>query len=179
MMSRNKSSVLAKFKPLLLAPVLVCLTLIFACSEKPMDFTDDLNLEEPVLVEAEAMELVTEENSDQNATDQEGEEVFFIVEEMPTFNGGEPATEFRIFIGQNLRYPESAEENGIEGRVIIQFAVDKNGNAVDAVVVRSVSPELDKEAVRVVMSSPKWTPGKQRGKAVKVLFTFPINFVLQ
>ncbi|MCK5135611.1 MAG: energy transducer TonB [Bacteroidales bacterium] len=107
------------------------------------------------------------------------EEVFYIVEDMPTFNGGEPATEFRKYIAQNLRYPEIAAENGISGRVIIQFAVNKVGKVVDAVIVRSVDPALDKEAVRVVMSSPKWTPGKQRGKAVKVLFTFPINFVLQ
>lgn len=109
----------------------------------------------------------------------EEEEVFYIVEDMPTFNGGDPATEFRKFIAQNLRYPEIAAENGISGRVIVQFAVDKVGTLVDAVVVRSVDPALDKEAVRVVMSSPKWVPGKQRGKAVKVLFTFPINFVLQ
>jgi len=107
------------------------------------------------------------------------EEVFYIVEDMPTFNGGEPATEFRKYIAQNLRYPEIAAENGISGRVIVQFAVNKVGTVVDANVVRSVDPALDKEAVRVVMTSPKWTPGKQRGKAVKVLFTFPINFVLQ
>jgi len=107
------------------------------------------------------------------------EEVFYIVEDMPTFNGGDPATEFRKFIAQNLRYPEIAAENGISGRVIVQFAVNKVGQVVDGVVVRSVDPALDKEAIRVVMSSPKWTPGKQRGKAVKVLFTFPINFVLQ
>jgi len=107
------------------------------------------------------------------------EEVFYIVEDMPTFNGGDPATEFRKYIAQNLRYPEIAAENGISGRVIVQFAVNKTGQVVDAVVVRSVDPALDKEAIRVVMSSPKWTPGKQRGKAVKVLFTFPINFVLQ
>ncbi len=107
------------------------------------------------------------------------EEVFFIVEDMPTFNGGDPATEFRKYIAQNLRYPEIAAENGISGRVIVQFAVDRIGQVVDAVVVRSVDPALDKEAIRVVMSSPKWAPGKQRGKAVKVLFTFPINFVLQ
>ena len=107
------------------------------------------------------------------------EEVFYIVEDMPTFNGGEPATEFRKYIAQNLRYPEIAAENGISGRVIVQFAVNKVGTVVDAVVVRSVDPALDKEAVRVVMTSPKWAPGKQRGKAVKVLFTFPINFVLQ
>ena len=109
----------------------------------------------------------------------EEEEVFYIVEDMPTFNGGDPATEFRKYIAQNLRYPEIAAENGISGRVIVQFAVDKTGQVVDAVVVRSVDPALDKEAIRVVMSSPKWVPGRQRGKAVKVLFTFPINFVLQ
>jgi len=107
------------------------------------------------------------------------EEVFYIVEDMPTFNGGEPATEFRKYIAQNLRYPEIAAENGISGRVIVQFAVNKVGTVVDANVVRSVDPALDKEAIRVVMTSPKWVPGKQRGKAVKVLFTFPINFVLQ
>jgi protein TonB len=107
------------------------------------------------------------------------EEVFYIVEDMPTFNGGDPATEFRKYIAQNLRYPEIAAENGISGRVIVQFAVNKTGSVVDATIVRSIDPALDKEAIRVVMSSPKWTPGKQRGKAVKVLFTFPINFVLQ
>ena len=109
----------------------------------------------------------------------EEEEVFYIVEDMPTFNGGDPATEFRKYIAQNLQYPEIAAENGVSGRVIVQFAVSRTGQVVDAIVVRSVDPALDKEAIRVVMSSPKWTPGKQRGKAVKVLFTFPINFVLQ
>lgn len=109
----------------------------------------------------------------------EEEEVFYIVEDMPTFNGGEPSTEFRKYIAQNLQYPEIAAENGVSGRVIVQFAVNKTGQIVDAKIVRSVDSALDKEALRVVMSSPKWTPGKQRGKAVKVLFTFPINFVLQ
>lgn len=109
----------------------------------------------------------------------EEEEVFYIVEDMPTFNGGEPAVEFRKYIGQNLRYPDIAAENGISGRVIVQFAVSSKGKVVDAVVVAGVDPALDKEAIRVVMTSPSWTPGKQRGKAVKVLFTFPINFVLQ
>lgn len=109
----------------------------------------------------------------------EEEQVFYIVEDMPTFNGGDPAVEFRKYIAQNLRYPEIAAENGISGRVIVQFAVNKNGRVVDAVVVAGVDPALDKEAIRVVMASPPWSPGKQRGKAVKVLFTFPINFVLQ
>ena len=107
------------------------------------------------------------------------EEVFYIVENMPTFNGGDPAIEFRKYIQQNLRYPEIAAENDISGRVIVQFAVNSTGRVVDAVVLMGVDPSLDREALRVVMSSPPWTPGKQRGKAVKVLFTFPINFVLQ
>lgn len=107
------------------------------------------------------------------------EEIFYIVEDMPTFNGGDPAVEFRKYIAQNLRYPEIASENGISGRVIVQFAVNGKGKVVDAVVVRSVDPALDKEAIRVVMASPPWTPGKQRGRPVSVLFTFPINFVLQ
>ncbi|MCF8226509.1 MAG: energy transducer TonB [Bacteroidales bacterium] len=109
----------------------------------------------------------------------EEERIFYIVEDMPTFNGGKPEIEFRKYISQNLEYPEIAAENGISGRVIVQFAVNSKGKVVDAVVMRSVDPALDREAVRVVMSSPSWTPGKQRGKAVKVLFTFPINFVLQ
>lgn len=107
------------------------------------------------------------------------DEIFYIVEDMPTFNGGDPATEFRKYISSNLIYPEIAAENGISGRVIVQFAVNRVGNVINANVVRSVDPALDKEAIRVIMSSPKWSPGKQRGRPVNVLFTFPINFVLQ
>ncbi len=107
------------------------------------------------------------------------EEVFYEVEDMPTFNGGEPAQEFRKFIAEKLKYPESAAKNGIDGRVIVQFMVNTEGQVANAVVVRGADAALDKEALRVVNSSPKWTPGKQRGKNVNVIFTFPINFVLQ
>jgi len=106
------------------------------------------------------------------------EEVFFIVEDMPTFQGG-GKEKFREYIQQNLNYPPIAAENGISGRVFVQFAVNAKGEVVDVVVVRGVDPALDKEAKRVVQSSPKWTPGKQRGRPVKVQFTFPIVFVLQ
>lgn len=106
------------------------------------------------------------------------EKVFYIVEEMPLFNGGHPATEFRKFIAQNLRYPDHAAENKISGRVIVQFAIDSEGKLVDPVVVAGVDPSLDQEAIRVVSLSPPWTPGRQRGVTVKVLFTFPINFTL-
>ena len=143
---------------------------------------DDVEIEDDFDFDMEATEDTEYDFTSMVGQDDEEideEEVFYIVEDMPTFNGGDPAVEFRKYIAQNLQYPEIAAENGVSGRVIVQFAVDRTGKVVDAVVVRSVDSALDKEAIRVVMSSPKWTPGKQRGKAVKVLFTFPINFVLQ
>ena len=106
------------------------------------------------------------------------EEVFIIVEDMPQFIEGDQNA-FRKWIQQNLRYPEIAAENGISGRVFVQFVVNTKGKVVDARVIRGVDPALDKEALRVVNSSPKWQPGKQRGKPVKVQFTFPVVFVLQ
>ncbi|MCK5137164.1 MAG: energy transducer TonB [Bacteroidales bacterium] len=108
-----------------------------------------------------------------------GEDFFYIVEDMPTFNGGDPNKEFSWYIARNLRYPEIAAENGVSGRVIVQFDIDKTGSLVDAKIFRSIDPALDEEAIRVVLTSPKWTPGKQRNKAVKVRYIFPINFVLQ
>jgi len=143
---------------------------------------DDVEIEDDFDFDMEATDDTEYDFTSMMGDDEEEieeEEVFYIVEDMPTFNGGDPATEFRKYIAQNLRYPEIAAENGISGRVIIQFAVNRVGQVVNANVVRSVDPALDKEAKRVVMSSPKWTPGRQRGKAVTVLFTFPINFVLQ
>jgi TonB family protein len=109
----------------------------------------------------------------------EVKESFYVVDEMPTFNGGDAGKEFRKYIAENLQYPEIATKQGIEGRVIVQFMVNTAGKVQDALVVRSVDPALDKEAIRVVMSSPVWTPGKQGGETVNVLFNFPINFVLQ
>ncbi|TVR74305.1 MAG: energy transducer TonB [Marinilabiliales bacterium] len=108
----------------------------------------------------------------------EEQEIFFIVEDMPDFQGG-GQDGFRKYIAENLRYPQIAAENGIQGRVFVQFVVNADGNVSDATVVRGVDPSLDREAVRVVMSSPRWTPGRQRGEPVRVAFTFPINFVLQ
>jgi len=108
---------------------------------------------------------------------QQQEEVFFIVEDMPQFNGGN-AEEFRKWITKSVRYPQEAAKNNVSGKVYIQFAVNSRGEVVDAIVVRGVDPYLDAEALRVVNTSPKWTAGKQRGVAVKVRFTFPINFVL-
>jgi TonB family protein len=105
------------------------------------------------------------------------EQIFFIVEEMPEFPGGE--SELRKFIANNIKYPEVAQQNGIQGRVYVTFVVDKNGEVANARIARGVDPELDREALRVVNSLPQWTPGKQRGKEVNVSYTVPINFALQ
>ena len=105
------------------------------------------------------------------------EDVFFVVDEMPEFPGGELA--LRKFIAQKIEYPTHAQENGIQGKVYISFVVEKDGSVRRAKVVRGVDPALDLEALRVIKESPVWTPGKQKGEAVAVSYTVPINFVLQ
>lgn len=142
---------------------------------------DDVELEDELIIEdIEAdQNMAIEITEFEQEEEAEEETVFIIVEDMPTFNGKEASIGFREYIAKNLDYPDIAAENGIEGRVIVQFAVNSRGQVVNARVVRGVDPALDKEALRVVNSSPKWSPGKQRGKPVSVQFTFPINFVLQ
>jgi len=100
-----------------------------------------------------------------------------IVEQMPSFPGGPSA--LNAFLSKNLKYPPIAEENGIKGRVTCQFVVERDGSITDVKVVRGVDPSLDREAVRVIKSMPKWIPGKQNGKSVRVRFTCPITFTLQ
>lgn len=107
----------------------------------------------------------------------EEETIFHVVEEMPSFPGGD--AECMRFLSKNIKYPTIAQENGIQGRVILQFVVNKDGSIVDVTVARSIDPYLDKEAVRVVKMMPKWKPGKQRGKPVRVKYTLPVMFRLQ
>lgn len=103
---------------------------------------------------------------------------FQLVEEKPSFNGGD-ANEFSKWVNSKLQYPEIAKENGVQGRVILQFTVNPDGSVSNVKVLRGVDSSLDKEAVRVVSMSPKWKPGKQRDRAVKVTYTFPVIFQLR
>ena len=110
--------------------------------------------------------------------EEEEEVVFVVVEKMPEFPGGQQAL-FK-YLSENVKYPVIAQENGIQGRVICQFVVNRDGSIVDVEVVRSGGdPSLDKEAIRVIKSMPKWKPGQQRGKPVRVKYTVPVNFKLQ
>ena len=108
---------------------------------------------------------------------EEENKIFDVVEEQPSFPGGAGA--LMQWLRDNINYPVIAAENGIEGRVTVQFVVSKTGAISDVRVARSVDPSLDKEAVRVVSSMPNWTPGKQNGSAVNVRYTLPVIFKLQ
>lgn len=108
---------------------------------------------------------------------EEENKVFDVVEEQPSFPGGQGA--LMQWLRDNIKYPVIAAENGIEGRVIVQFVVSKSGSISNVNVVRGVDPSLDKEAVRVVSNMPNWTPGKQNGTTVNVRYTLPVTFKLQ
>jgi len=138
-------------------------------------------------VETETIEVTTEETEaevviaapvEAPVEEEEEEVVFVVVESMPEFPGGQQAL-FK-YLSENVKYPVIAQENGIQGRVICQFVVNKDGSIVDVEVVRSGGDaSLDKEAIRVIKTMPKWKPGKQRGKPVRVKYTVPVNFKLQ
>lgn len=118
-----------------------------------------------------------QENGSQLMDENSEEPIYEVVESVPEFpNGGLPA--MVDFIKKNIKYPEVARKNGVEGRVIVKVVIDKDGSVTDPVVVRSVDPYLDKEALRVIRLMPKWKPGTQSGKKVKVYFTLPVAFQL-
>ena len=112
-----------------------------------------------------------------NAPSAEQGEIFQVVEEQPMFPGG--MQELMTFLQTNIRYPKEAQARGLQGRVIVQFVVNKDGSICDEHIVKSVDPQLDAEALRIVRSMPNWTPGKQRGEPVRVRFTLPVTFRLQ
>ena len=135
--------------------------------ESTIEASDDITA--AVEVKYTAVEVEEEEVEEQ--------QIFQVVEEMPEFPGG--LGEGMKFLGKNIKYPQISQENGVQGRVIVQFVVNQDGSIVDPQVVRGVDPYLDKEALRVISMMPKWKPGKQRGKAVRVKFTVPVMFRLQ
>lgn len=147
----------------------------FKVVENDVEIEDEALFEDTEANEDTEVEIV---EFDMEEEEEEAQEVFFVVEDMPTFQGKNKDA-FRVYIQQNLNYPTIAAENGISGRVYVQFVVNTKGKVTNVKVVRGVDPSLDREAVRVIKSSPNWGAGKQRGKAVQVGFTFPIVFQLQ
>ena len=133
-----------------------------------MNLEDDANMGVEIMEYVEVEEEVVEEEAIP----------FQLVEEKPSFQGGDANT-FSKWVNGRLEYPEIAKENGVQGRVTLQFTVEKDGSVTKVKVLRGVDPSLDKEAVRVVSMSPKWKPGKQRDRAVPVTYTFPVIFQLR
>ncbi len=120
---------------------------------------------------------VEEKIAEPEPVKEEETKVFDVVEQMPSFPGGPSA--LMQYLNSNIKYPVVAEENGVQGRVVCTFVVEKDGSITDVRVVKSVDPSLDKEAARVVKAMPKWIPGKQNGSAVRVKYTVPVTFRLQ
>lgn len=141
---------------------------------------NDANVEETTIKSSEDDNTAVEIKYIEPVVEEEEpveEEIFMVVEQMPEFPGG--MAELMKFLSKNIKYPTIAQENGIQGRVIVQFVVNQDGSIVDPIVMRSVDPYLDKEALRVISTMPKWKPGMQRGKAVRVKYTVPVTFRLQ
>lgn len=152
------------------------LTDLIEIVDEELDIDEELEIED---VEADVENRTDYSYDYDGAGYDEGDtgeaDIFQVVEDMPRFPGGN----VQKWIAKNIKYPMIAQENNIQGKVFVQFVIEKDGSVSDVKVARSVDPSLDKEAIRVVKMMPKWTPGKQRGKPVRVSYTVPINFQLQ
>ena len=136
--------------------------------EEEIEVDLDVDMTEETVIEEVVFEEAPEE--------EEADEIFTIVEDQPGFPGGMGA--FYTYVQKNLKYPNQARRMGIEGKVFVQFVVDKQGNITEVSPIKGIGAGCDEEAARVIKSSPKWSPGKQRGKAVKVRMILPITFKL-
>lgn len=169
MMMKRQTSPWARLKALFVLPVAFAAVTVISCTS-PKEKKAEAN-QEPA--SAPEMQVVTYAPQPKEAA--QGE-VFQVVEEQPMFPGG--MGEMMKFLQQNVKYPKEAQDQGKQGRVIVQFVVNKDGSISNDTIVRSVDPLLDAEAIRVVRSMPNWTPGKQKGEAVRVRFTLPVTFRL-
>ena len=177
MMTMNKSSRWNRLRALAVVPVIALALLAFANTKSvaavvtangQQDRAVQSTMQSPVAVERNAEAQVTNESNPQSET------IYKSVEQMPMFPGGE--VELIKYLSQNIQYPPEAAKNNVQGRVILQFVVDKTGHVGEVKILRSVSEELDAEAVRVVKTLPKFEPGRQDGKPVAVWYTLPVSF---
>jgi len=142
----------------------------------PPEVIEIIEDDEEIENEAEVEETESDEDVEIEIEEEDDEEFFMVVENMPEFPGGDLG--LMKYIQKNVKYPAIAKEYNITGKVYVSFIVDKSGSVTNVKIVRGVDKNLDAEAMRVVKSLPKYKPGKQRGKSVRVMFTIPINFTL-
>ncbi len=142
--------------------------------EDDVEIEDDIEIDADVDMDTEIEEFVPVEMEEEEIDE---EEIFQIVETRPSFPGGEKARQ--KFLANNIEYPTMARESGIQGKVFLTFVVEKDGSITDVKVLRGIGGGCNEEAMRVVKMMPKWSPGKQRGKPVRVQFNLPVKFILQ
>jgi len=176
MMTKQKTRNRAVLKLLLIVPVLAILAVMFSCSKDDTEVVVDKEVKSELVA-------IEDGNKDQDMTKieedtKDNREVFVVVEDMPTFEGGD-LNHFRDWVQKRVTYPKIAIDNGIQGKVFIMFVVNPDGTVSDVDIMRGVDPSLDNEAAEVVKSSPSWVAGKQKGVEVPVRFSITVNFQLQ
>jgi periplasmic protein TonB len=144
--------------------------------EDDIEVDDDINIDVEADDNTEVQEYVAPVKVDEEESAEEMQ-IFMVVESMPEYPGGEAA--LYKYLAENIKYPQMAKESGIQGRVFVTFVVERDGKVTDVRVLRGIGGGCDEEAIRVVQGMPKWTPGKQRGKSVRVQYNLPVKFTLQ
>ena len=171
MKNKQKTNLFAGYKYLLFVPLAFALVFMNSCKRKPK--VQKLEMEGTrVVVKAESPEDTAQFKNAEST-----EKTYVVVEQMPAFPGGDAA--LMKYLSENIKYPKAAEKAGEQGRVVVNFIVEKDGAISNVNVVRSVTPTLDAEAVRVIKAMPKWVPGKQDGQFVRVKYNVPVSFRLQ
>ena len=144
--------------------------------EDDIQVDDDIDIDVEANENTEVQEYVAPVKVEEEESAEEMQ-IFMVVESMPEYPGGEAA--LYKYLAENIKYPQMAKESGIQGRVFVTFVVERDGRVTDVRVLRGIGGGCDEEAIRVVENMPKWTPGKQRGKSVRVQYNLPVKFTLQ
>ena len=171
MKNKQKTNLFAGYKYLLFVPLAFALVFMNSCKRKPKVQKQEMEGTR-VVVKAESAEDTAQIKNVESM-----EKTFEVVEQMPAFPGGDAA--LMKYLSENIKYPKAAEKAGEQGRVVVNFIVEKDGAISNVNVVRSVTPTLDAEAVRVIKAMPKWVPGKQDGQFVRVKYNVPVSFRLK
>lgn len=178
MLNKKRTRNIMRSKYLMFLPVVALLLLFSNCVNKAKSEQQETT----EVKDTTAMTVAQTPNTNTTSSAKEqtpafDEEIFDVVEDMPEFPGGMNAC--LQYLAKNIKYPAEAEKAGEQGRAIIQFIITKEGKIINPKIVKSVSPRLDEEAIRVVKAMPDWTPGKQRGVAVNVKYTVPVFFKIK
>ncbi len=186
MMTKKRSKKMSGLKLLIAVPLVLFVFIFFSCTNDELNPLETINETENSTIRSEqpnqdikSPQEIWEDNPALQKKSKSAEDmIFVVVEDMPTFKGGD-VNKFREWVQSNVNYPRIAAENGIQGKVFVMFVVDEKGQITQPEILRGVDPSLDDEVIRIVSSSPIWSPGLQKGIPVKVRFSITVNFQLQ